>query len=228
MDVEANDNENLLSDMKLQNYYKNWSSTYLSRIEELKTPMINSFDLKLLHCYRDYRTKYYTDKYCIDCFPQISENIHNDILVRIHSNGIFLIALASGNTIMESPKDISEINFKIKNTDRSKIAFKGKKKYGAKLVKKETTICQVKLEGEPDFYNIRAGVQGLLVEFNEQIKTNPNVIKTDPKGIGYICMILPKVSSDKIKETVDNLDLLVEEEYLEYLSKRRKEIHQNE
>lgn len=220
--LESHSNEILSTDLKLLAYYKGWSNTYLSRIEKLKEPMIHSFDFKLLNSYKDYKTKFYTDKYCVDFSSKIDENVFNDMLVRIHTNGVILIALASGNTIMNVPKSIAKINFKINNIDRSNIVVKGKKKSGAKFVKKETTVCQVKLEEDSFYYNIRAGVQGLLVEYNEKIKTNPNVIKTDPKGMGYICMILPKVPKDKLTEAADNLDLLSEQDYLKYLLNRKK------
>lgn len=216
--------ENLLKKTELKDYYKGKYSTYLSKVAKLEVPIIESFNNELLNNFKDYSTRFYTDKYNVD-FKNIGEQYKDkylDILVRIHTNGLLLIALAPGNSIMQSPKEISEINFKINKTDRSDFAIKGKKKYGAKFVKKGTTICQVKLEGDPIYHSIRAGVCGNLIEYNEIIKTKPNIMKTDPKGLGYICVLINRTSKGKETEIIDNLGLITEDEYFEYISTRGK------
>lgn len=216
--------DNLFKNPVLHDYYKGNYSRYLPSIEKLQVPIIESFNIDLLSNFKDYTTRFYTDKYSVD-FQNISE--HNkgkylDVLVRIHTNGLLLIALAPGNSIMQSSKEISEISFKINKTDRSDLAIRGKKKYGAKFMRKGTTICQVKLEGDPVYHCIKAGVCGNLIEYNELIKTKPNIMKTDPKGLGYICVLLNKSSKGKEAQTIDNMDLLTEEDYFDYLSNRGK------
>lgn len=202
---------------------KDADNPYLLQIEMLKLPIIETFNLENLNKFEDYTSRFYTEKYCVNFNIDKLSSIYHDILVKIHSNGALLIALAPGNTIMQSSKQITEINFTVNKKDRSNIKIKGKKKFGAKLVKKETIICQVKLEGDPTFYNIRSGVEGRLVEINELVKTNPNIMKTEPKRLGYICIILPNAPKDKVTETLVNLELYNEKDYLIYLSKRSLE-----
>lgn len=221
---EKSDNDNPFPE--LQEFYKDKYQSYLSKVINLQVPIIESVNLKEIQQYKDYKTKFYTDKYSVDFInirQDTTETFH-DILVRIHTNGALLIAVAVGNSIIQSPKKIVEINFNINNSDRSNIVVKGKKKAGAKFVKKETIICQVKLEGDNFYHNIRAGVEGRLVEINEIIKSKPNVIKTDPKGDGFVCIMLPKLPQDKMTEAVNCLDLLSEEDYFKYLENRFKKL----
>lgn len=208
---------------ELQEFYNEKYSSFLSKVIKLQTPIIESINLKEIQQYKDYKTKFYTDKYSVD-FKNIGQNYtqtFHDILVRIHTNGALLIAVASGNSIIQSSKQIVEINFNINKSDRSNIVIKGKKKVGAMFVKKETILCQVKLEGDDFYHNIRSGVEGRLVEINEIIKTNPNVIKTDPKGNGFVCIMLPNLPQGKLTEAVNCLDLLSEEDYFKYLENNR-------
>lgn len=215
--------DNILNLWGIQNIadtYKKPYEEYLNKVIKLSVPITESVNLVNISGFKDYTTKFYTDKYCVDFNLEKSSEICPDILVRVHTNGLFLIALAPGNTIMQSNKAVVDISFEINNIDRSKIQIKGKKKMGAFQVKRETALCRVKLEGDDKYINIRAGVKGRLLEFNKEIMTNPNIIKTQPKGLGYICIILP--SSPDIIKTLANLNLYDEKEYFDYISKRSK------
>lgn len=101
--------------------------------------------------------------------------------------------------------------------DRSKIKVQGKRKLGARQLHPETVVCKVKLEGEEELRNVRAGITGYLIEINELIKKNPNLLKTDPKCDGFLAIVMPKGPLRDTEILVNNNHLIKEEKYFELL-----------
>ncbi|KAG5877432.1 hypothetical protein JTB14_016890 [Gonioctena quinquepunctata] len=137
------------------------------RIQELSIPMIESITDDYLKCFRFFNNRYFEDRYFVNFTNLGKQQSNDDVLVRVHTNKLLLIAVASGHDIMTQNKDIVEINFVVNNRDRSKINTSGKRKIGAKALEPHTIVCQVRLDGDSRMYNIRAGVKGLLIEINE-------------------------------------------------------------
>lgn len=189
---------------------------YLKRIQSFQKPILESIGKDTLINFRHYNERYYEDKYSINFYAKN----YPDILVRVHTNKVLLIALAKGNSIMQSDKNISEISFIVNGSDRANLKIKGKKKKGAKILEKDTILCKVKLEEESEWREIRSGVKGLLVEINHLVKVKPNLLKTDPKGLGYLAVVLPKGPISETEKAVDNLELISEEDYFNYIKTR--------
>ncbi|XP_023025395.1 uncharacterized protein F54F2.7 [Leptinotarsa decemlineata] len=192
----------------------------IQKIQELSTPILQSITPDYLINFTYYNTRYFEDRYFINFCNSGKRKVYDDILVRIHTNKLLLIALASGHSLMSKEKDIVEVTFVVNKTDRSNIKTKGKRKLGAREVHPDTILCQVRLDGDSNMFNIRAGVRGYLVEINEQIKKYPNLLKTDPKGNGFLAVMMPKGPLSEIERNVTNMNLIKENFYLEYIKKR--------
>uniref|UniRef100_A0A6P7F0T1 Protein Abitram n=1 Tax=Diabrotica virgifera virgifera TaxID=50390 RepID=A0A6P7F0T1_DIAVI len=98
----------------------------------------------------------------------------------------------------------------------------GKRKFGAKQVKPNSTICQVKLEEENFTRNIRAGITGYIVEINESVKEDPDLLVRDPKGKGFVAILKLKGQHGQLDEILNNMPLLTEEEYEKTLRDRNE------
>lgn len=199
--------------------YKESYEEYINEVKALASvPIGESVTPEYVKNFKPYNIRYYEDKYCINF--AVSEPCYNDVLIRIHSNKLFLISLASGNDIIRCGKDITGINFMINNSDRSNIKLGGKRKKGAKVIEPHTILCQVKCEGISKMFNIRAGVPGRIIEINELVKNDPNLLRTDPKGLGYLAVVAPKGHPSNYEKVMDSLKLLSEDEYIKYLTER--------
>ncbi|KAJ8914610.1 hypothetical protein NQ315_017315, partial [Exocentrus adspersus] len=97
----------------------------------------------------------------------------------------------------------------------SVVNLKGKFKRGAKVIEPGTILCQVKCEGVAKLFNIRAGVPGRVIEINELVKERPNLLRTDPKGDGFLAVLAPMGHPSKYEEEMNKLKLLSEEEYMD-------------
>lgn len=208
-------------------YPKNIPENYIhiynnltAQVLAMAVPITKSLPQAAINNFKYFNERYFENYYSVNSSIAEKESVHNDILVRVHSNKLILLALAKGHSICNSGKKITEINFIVNNTDRSAIKPKGKRKLGSKAIESETILCQVKLEGSIDAISIRAGVSGYLVEVNELIKKDPNLLINAPTGLGYLGIMMPKGKPVHFKETVNSWDLLSEESYNQCLQKR--------
>nr|CAH7715263.1 unnamed protein product [Callosobruchus chinensis] len=194
--------------------YRTPYSEYLQRVQELEVPIIQTIPDDAVNTFKYYHERYFENQYSInigvDSYP-------NDMLVRVHTNKSILLAPACGHIICTSEKKITSINFVVNKSDRSNIKTKGVRKHGARTVDTTTIICKVTLEGDDKPYNIRAGVTGYLVEINELIKKDPQLLKSEPKKLGFLAIILPKGRTYQFEETVQSWNLLKEDEYMKHL-----------
>lgn len=199
--------------------YKQTYEAYINGVKALASvPIAESVTPDYVKNFKHFNMRYYEDKYCINF--AVTEKCYNDILIRVHSNKLFLISLASGNDIIRCGKEITGINFMINNSDRSEVKLGGKRKKGAKVIEPHTILCQVKCEGIPKMFNIRAGVPGRIIEINEHVKKDPNLLRKDPKGLGYLAVVAPKGHPSNYENVMNNLKLLSEDEYIKYLTER--------
>lgn len=219
-ELTNDENSTALYPSDLPEDYRNQYKSFITKIQHSCVPIIESIKAEHIAMFQHYFTRQYSDRYFVDFNTNKPPVIFQDILIRVHTNGTLLIALAPGNSIMMSPKKITKLNFDINNKDRSQLKIRGKNKIGAKFLKPETIICEVQLENDSTKYKIRAGVKGRLVEMNAHVIAKPNLMKTNPKGIGYICMLLPNAPIEKITDSVDNLTLLNETAYHNFILSR--------
>ncbi|XP_072392962.1 protein Abitram [Diabrotica undecimpunctata] len=190
-----------------------------NKINELSVSILQSVKTNMDDNFKFFNEKQYVDKYfLIYNKKQQSE----DVCLRIHTNKIMLLTVAKGNDILLLNKNIQEINFNIHNSDRTRIKVVGKRKLGAKPIHPESIICQVKLEGESFMRNIRAGVTGYIVEINQKVKEDPNLLISDPKGMGFVAILMLKGQRDQHDEILNNMPLLTEEEYIKALKDRNR------
>ena len=78
---------------------------------------------------------------------------------------------------------------------------RGKKKNGAAKIRLNDTICRVECEGNQQFL-IRSGINGRILETNEQLSTQPELIKQP--GEGFICIIQTRL--EKVQGEVQRLE----------------------
>ncbi|XP_028128895.1 protein Abitram isoform X2 [Diabrotica virgifera virgifera] len=119
-------------------------------------------------------------------------------------------------------KVANEVEYCFCSTDLCNSAKAGKRKFGAKQVKPNSTICQVKLEEENFTRNIRAGITGYIVEINESVKEDPDLLVRDPKGKGFVAILKLKGQHGQLDEILNNMPLLTEEEYEKTLRDRNE------
>nr|CAI5832476.1 unnamed protein product [Callosobruchus analis] len=195
--------------------YRSRYLDYLQRVQELEVPIFQTIPDYTVQNFKYYHERYFENQYSINIGV---DSYSNDMLVRVHTNKSILLAPACGHIICTSEKSISSISFVVNKSDRSHIKTKGVRKHGARAVDTTTIICKVALEGDDKPYNIRAGVTGYLVEINELIKKDPQLLKTEPKKLGFLAIILPKGPTYQFEETVQSWNLLKEDEYMKHLS----------
>ncbi|KAJ8977694.1 hypothetical protein NQ317_005427 [Molorchus minor] len=212
---ESDDDDDLHKlNVKYMPQYKGYES-YLEEISKLASvPILQSVSDDYIKNFKHFNERYYEDKYCIDF--GVVEPGNCDTLIRIHTNKLLLIALGGGNSIIQNGRPIIHINFVINNVDRSNVILKGKKKKGSKTVGAWDNFC----EGDDKVYNIRAGVPGSIIEINELIKSQPDLLRTDPKGLGFVAVFAPLGRPQEYENQVKKLGLLGEEEYFRYISTR--------
>ncbi|XP_057653646.1 protein Abitram [Diorhabda carinulata] len=185
-----------------------------NKIEQLNIPILESITQESINNFKFFNEKQYENRYFLH-----SNNLgqNEDICIRVHTNKLMLITLSRRNDIVTSNKRITEINFEINKKIRCNVKVVGKKKNGAKLLRPDTIMCRVRLEGEKQLRNIRCGVTAYLVEINGAVIKDPNLLIKDPKSYGYLAIMMPKVHQGENDSW--NTHLISEEEYSNLISK---------
>lgn len=117
------------------------------------------------------------------------------IVVRMHSNKIFLISLHPEHPAMK--ENIVSVSFKI-----SVDGISGKKKKGAVYLQSNTRLLEICTENNT--YIINAGIPGKLIETNEILATDPNYIKNKE---GFLAILMPPLSKiDGILKSLKKVD----------------------
>lgn len=79
-----------------------------------------------------------------------------------------------------------------------------------------TILCQVMCNGQS--YPVYSGVQGKLIEVNEELLKRPQLCVDDNKEKGYIAIIIPEMKKVEIIEE----NLTAEEEYFKLIQNSMK------
>ncbi|PAV91802.1 hypothetical protein WR25_18962 [Diploscapter pachys] len=73
--------------------------------------------------------------------------------------------------------------------DRADTKVSGRGKKGGLYLQPGTRVCTIECEDGTSVV-VRAGVQGSLVEVNDRLFDNPDLVRTSPENLGYICVIM--------------------------------------
>ncbi|KAJ8901067.1 hypothetical protein NDN08_004927 [Rhodosorus marinus] len=123
--------------------------------------------------------RYYTRWYWV------SENGDEDLCVMRHSNGICVVTLSEEHAVVAGDEDVTKVELREGFQEP-----KGKRKRQGTFVQEESTLCTVHTKSKS--YKIRARIRGVLLELNENLTTNPALIKTENFDQGFIAIVLPK------------------------------------
>jgi glycine cleavage system H lipoate-binding protein len=85
--------------------------------------------------------------------------------------------------------------------NRLEAVVRGKGKKGAQVAMPDSTLAIVETE-DGVTYHVKSHVRGKIVEVNERLVNDPDLVRTDPCGAGYVAMVLPKVPDglDELKQ----------------------------
>uniref|UniRef100_A0A6P7H490 Uncharacterized protein LOC114344167 isoform X2 n=1 Tax=Diabrotica virgifera virgifera TaxID=50390 RepID=A0A6P7H490_DIAVI len=71
----------------------------------------------------------------------------------------------------------------------------------------------------------RADVKvGYIVEINPRVQEEPNLLVSDPTGLGFVAILMLKGQRDQHDEILNNMPLITEEEYVQVLKDRMKQV----
>ncbi|XP_012279774.1 protein Simiate [Orussus abietinus] len=163
--------------------------------------------------------RYFTPYYQVDI-----QKPCDDICIRIHSNRICMLSLASGHTLLQGEKKITNVNFKVSNKlDRTLNKVSGKSKHGAQPLQHNSNICFI-TRSDGETYAIKCCMIGKLVEVNEMLVENPELLRESPHQGGYLALILPKLQH---LETLKSSSL-TQEAYDAHILKRQEICNQDQ
>eukprot|EP01064_Diplonema_japonicum_P009700 TRINITY_DN17167_c0_g1_i1.p1 TRINITY_DN17167_c0_g1~~TRINITY_DN17167_c0_g1_i1.p1 ORF type:complete len:222 (+),score=46.18 TRINITY_DN17167_c0_g1_i1:59-667(+) len=144
---------------------------------------------------------FYTNKYYLNV-PRVARVNGGTQITAWHCNGLAVECLGEGHPVLK--KKITEVSFETGKASRNgssrldAVNPKGKKKRGGLLVKPETAIAIVTLDGG-DRYKVHANTAGQLIELNTKLLTQPELLQTSRDADGYFGIIQPN------KEGTDTL-----------------------
>ena len=119
------------------------------------------------------------------------------LLIRIHSNKLFLIFLHPEHPAMS--QNIQKLSYKLNTSSLS-----GKRKKGAVNLQANSHLLEIITD--IDTYSIRAGVPGKLIETNDLIVECPELVK-QPEG--FLAIVMPPLSKiENILQTLTKVDSL--------------------
>lgn len=161
-----------------------------------------------LSTYKSFTERYFTKRYILNA--KGVEN--NDLMIMFHSNRVALLCLAPSHFFFKKTGDY-KVNFSGGNVDRLKNTVKGKGKKGGQYLHPESVICKLEFEDGSSF-NIPCGMKGSLIEVNENLLTNPQLIRQYPDADGYLAIILSSIANSEATKD----DLLTHEEYVQSIN----------
>ncbi|XP_015437151.1 PREDICTED: protein Simiate [Dufourea novaeangliae] len=150
-----------------------------------------------------------TDRYLTAYYKLDVQSSADDICILMHSNRICMLTLAPSHTILQSDKEITNVNFRVsEKLDRVLNKVSGKSKHGAQPLQANSNICIITTSNGKT-YTIKCCIIGKLVEVNETLLENPKLLLEPPHKGGYLAIVLPNIKLlDKMKNS-----LLTQEEY---------------
>ncbi|XP_078045184.1 protein Abitram [Augochlora pura] len=150
-----------------------------------------------------------TDRYFTAYYKLNVQSPADDICILLHSNRICMLTLAPSHTVLQSNKEITNINFKVsQKLDRVMNKVTGKGKHGAQPLQANSNICIIS-SSSGETYTIKCCIIGKLVEVNEALLDNPKLLLEPPHKGGYLAIVLPNINQlDQMK-----LSLLTQKQY---------------
>nr|VCV25394.1 simiate [Mesovelia mulsanti] len=148
--------------------------------------------------------RYFTKFYCLNVLDK-----QDDYCILMHSNRVCLITLAPSHPIISGDRTVVKLDFQVGGkVDRLSNKVSGKWKHGAQRLKPKSAILQAECSDGKKFI-ISSSISGKLIEVNQSILKNPNLIKEDAQGHGYIAIVMPDINvADNYRE-----QLLSHEDY---------------
>lgn len=112
-----------------------------------------------------------------------------DTCVLRHHNGICVVCLSPDHPVVRGRIKVVEVKLLVAMRQVS-----GKRKRGGTFVEQNTRLIAIRGAGNEQ-YEVRGSVRGVLVEFNDQLSTEPNLVATHPLTRGYLAVLLPPASA---------------------------------
>ncbi|XP_050312921.1 protein Abitram [Anthonomus grandis grandis] len=179
------------------------------KIKQLSVPILQSITREEIDNFEPYHERYYENKYCT-AFN--TPRKRHDTILRFHSNKLILISIAEGHDIFRNKKVIEKIDFTVNQVDRLNINVSGKKKTGAKTLKRGAVLCYLKCRGEDEPYPVYCALTSKLIEVNQLVVRDPQLLVKSYRELGYIAVLNPSRFGPQ-KYVESNSELLCEEEY---------------
>ncbi|XP_063728883.1 protein Abitram-like [Symsagittifera roscoffensis] len=156
----------------------------------------------------DFIDRYFTHYFCDK----------TKLLFLQHTNALIcVVTLSDEHPVLKACKDTVrnadcavKVSYQLSNgIDRSNPKVSGKGKKGAKVVGKDELLCEVTI-GET-LHPIMCSLSGSVIEVNEKLVENPELLWTDPRGRGYIAVLMlkrPRHGKSFLESTFKNMQLV--------------------
>lgn len=128
----------------------------------------------------------------------------HDICVTRHHNGLCVICISPRHPLLR--QKVTNVRYRVPFK-----AVQGKRKKGGIIVESNTRLCTITV-ASGDVYTIQTGVKGVIVEYNDNLSSMPDIITDRPLREGYLAVVLP--FSRQLRTAVDHL--LSAEDYDSY------------
>jgi len=166
----------------------------------------------------------FVDRYFTKYYFRNKEAKDEDICILAHSNKICLLTLSPMHkALSEGPIKSVSYEFNGRNLVEDVKSVHGKKKLDSIKTHPYRIICHI-VSGNNTTYKIRCGIQGKLLEVNENLLKNPTILNTKHGSEGYIGIVLHSNN----KEVGSAKELLTQQQYDEINLKEDEDGHQNE
>lgn len=109
-----------------------------------------------------------------------------DVCVARHHNGLCVICISPEHPVAKG--GVSNVEYV-----RPLKAVSGKRKRGGSFAVGDTNLCRI-TGGDGAVYMVKCAIKGTILEYNENLRENPNLVTKDPITDGYLAVILPPVS----------------------------------
>ncbi|XP_076303218.1 protein Abitram [Lasioglossum baleicum] len=158
-----------------------------------------------------------TERYFTAYYKLNVQSHADDVCILMHSNRICMLTLAPSHIVLQSNKEIKDINFKVSDKlNRVMNKVSGKSKHGAQPLQANSKICII-TSSSGETYTIKCCIIGKLVEVNEALLKNPKLLLEPPHKGGYLAIVLPNI---KLLESMKK-SLLTQEQYDSEMLKRQ-------
>lgn len=109
-----------------------------------------------------------------------------DVAVARHKNGICVVCLSPSHPIVRGRLPVKEVTYR----NGLVRPVQGKRKRGGAYLEPQSAVASIVCETGETFV-VSACVNGVLVEVNSALESNPGLVATKPLTNGYLAVILP-------------------------------------